>query len=102
MKRTLELARDEHIARLAADLRARSKRGSFDGRDTPAWRRYLAHCRVADTVTGALLIFTRDVGMHSCGWFKNPDSMSVATFERSISRRGARVARPDRRGPRRS
>lgn len=73
VKRTAELDLAAYIAGLAADLRARSRRGSFDGHDTPAWRRYLALCRVADTETGALLIFTRDVGMHACGWFKNPD-----------------------------
>jgi len=73
MKRTAELDLAAYIAGLAADLRARSRRGSFDGHDTPAWRRYCASCRVADTETGALLIFTRDVGMHTCGWFRNPD-----------------------------
>lgn len=71
--RTAQTFREEHIAAVAADLRRCSRAGFFDGRDTPEWRLYLNHCRIADTVTGALLIFTRDVGMHSSGWFKNPD-----------------------------
>lgn len=48
-----------------------ARRGFYDGLnfDDP----YFQRARRIHRETGTLLIFTRDVGMHSSGWFKNPD-----------------------------
>lgn len=64
---------EEHMARVVAELRRRARHGLFDGRGSPEAMRYMRHCRVVDSVTAAVLIFTRDVGHHSSGWLKNPD-----------------------------
>lgn len=34
---------------------------------------YMYACRQIDRPSGTVLMFTRDEGMHSCGWWKNPD-----------------------------
>lgn len=39
--------------------------------ETHGW--IINHCRFLHEPTGTLLVFTRDEGMHACGWFKNPD-----------------------------
>lgn len=43
-------------------------------------------CRVLDELTGVVLLFTRDAGMHASGWFKNPDfercwHLSISGFD---------------------
>lgn len=58
-------------ASVADDLRRRSRYGHFDG--TPQSRRYLEKCTGFHRTSGSLLIFTRDVGHHESGWWKNPD-----------------------------
>lgn len=62
---------EDHVQRVAATLRKRARRGTFDG--TMAGMPYLDACRLEDDRTGTRLIFTRDVGHHSSGWLKNPD-----------------------------
>lgn len=58
----IELAANQH--RLAA------KRGEWDGRGpTP----YFLACRQEYFFAGCTSIFTRDVGYHTSGWWKNPD-----------------------------
>jgi hypothetical protein len=47
--------------------------GHYTGIMTPAAKRYLDHCKAAHRPSGSILIFTRDAGMHSSGWWKNPD-----------------------------
>lgn len=59
--------------RLAAQARLRAARGIYDGRATPAQQEYLRRCMHYHPPTGAVIIFTRDSGMHSSGWWKNPD-----------------------------
>lgn len=60
------------IARLAAAA------SEFDGRETAAASFYLARCRHWHARSGTWLIYTRDSGHHSSGWFKNPE------FERCL------------------
>lgn len=45
--------------------------GVFDGINTNT--RYFTEARWYIPNDGVLLLFTRDKGMHDCGWFKNPD-----------------------------
>jgi hypothetical protein len=80
-------ARDyEDVAR---SLRAHARRSVFTGRWTPFDRAYVDECRVVHVPTGASVIFTRDTGMHSSGWWKNPDyerceHLSVALADRQL------------------
>lgn len=56
--------------------RLRAKRDFFDGRETPRAARYIRMCSHLFSVSpvySARLIFTRDTGHHSSGWWKNPD-----------------------------
>lgn len=47
-----------------------AKRGTWDGKElTP----YFRLCRQVHHFAGCLSLFTRDVGYHSSGWWKNPD-----------------------------
>lgn len=59
----------------------------YDGRNTMTPYFQLAH-RVHDS--GASLLFTRDFGMHSSGWFRNPDydrcmHLSIGFFDMDTS-----------------
>ena len=56
--------------------RLRAQRGLYDGRVSPRSQMLIALCthRLAlSPEHGAVLIFTRDVGHHTSGWWKNPD-----------------------------
>lgn len=54
---------------IAAMLRlAASRAGIYEGYGPPP-----LSCQFDDRRTGTRLFFTRDGGMHSSGWFKNPD-----------------------------
>ena len=73
------------MADVAQQLRLCANMGVFDGHATVEAQRYMAMCRRLHQPTQTLLIFTRDSGMHSSGWMKNPDyercyhlSLSVA------------------------
>ncbi len=63
----------EHMQRIVGELRRRARHGVFNGLQTPENLNYLKHCRVVDSTSGAVLIFTRDTGHHESGWLKNPD-----------------------------
>lgn len=43
----------------------------FDGRNE--FSPYFLKAKQFHAASGTLMIYTRDVGMHSSGWFKNPD-----------------------------
>lgn len=60
-------------ASVSEKLRAASRTGMFDGLMTSAAQIYLERCKAFHASTGSLLIFTRDSGHHSSGWFKNPE-----------------------------
>ncbi|MDO9016633.1 MAG: hypothetical protein Q8S73_41165 [Deltaproteobacteria bacterium] len=73
VRRAASLDVEAHVARVAAQLRRLAFTGLFFGREDAVAGAYMARCRVADVATGAVLLFTRDSGMHTSGWFKNPD-----------------------------
>lgn len=58
---------------VASELRRRAQYGTYSGFGTPADLEYIGRCGFGHTPTGTKLIFTRDVGMHASGWWKNPD-----------------------------
>ena len=73
MKRTDAIDLERHMAGVAKALRGRAMLGIFDGHMSPRTQRYMRRCSFGDTATGARLIFTRDTGHHTSGWWKNPD-----------------------------
>jgi len=52
-------------------IRKVSETGLFNGRDQ--YNPYLMSCRWFIEKYGCVVLFTRDEGMHSGGWWKNPD-----------------------------
>jgi len=65
---------DEHdLAEFAASMKKAAAAGEFDGRQSAKAMTYIRHCRRIHQPTGTVVIFTRDTGHHSSGWFKNPD-----------------------------
>ena len=55
---------------IVAYMKKQAFTGSYDGL---TYSPYLRSCQSTDRGTGAVLVFTRDAGMHSGGWWKNPD-----------------------------
>jgi hypothetical protein len=56
--------------------RARAQRGFYDGIGNDRNMRLIASCSHLFAITpesSARMIFTRDIGHHSSGWWKNPD-----------------------------
>ncbi len=64
---------EQLTARLAATARLRAARGKFDGRMTNQGQAYMESCIFDVPRLGLRVIFTRDTGHHTSGWFKNPD-----------------------------
>lgn len=61
----------ENVANYAHRMAAR---WAYDGRmDDPMTKQYLKSCTHCYRPDGVILIFTRDFGHHSSGWWKNPD-----------------------------
>ncbi len=58
------------VETLATALRRAAETGVFDGRREAD---YFDHCRRINAAMGVQAIFTRDVGHHTSGWWKNPD-----------------------------
>lgn len=82
---------------VAADLKRRAGYGTFDGLsgDDP----YLLNCRAMHLPTNTLLTYTRDLGMHSCGWFKNPGfefcrHLSISFYDPTALLKGLDVPAP--------
>ena len=59
------------MTEIVADLKLKAARIAFDGSQLTA--HVLDKCRYYDEGRGVLLLFTRDVGHHACGWWKNPE-----------------------------
>jgi hypothetical protein len=60
--------------KLVTYLKRTAERGLYFGLlDTPDRRAYFEACTGYHPHTGTALIFTRDSGHHSSGWFRNPD-----------------------------
>jgi len=58
---------------LIHELRLYSQRFTYNGHPGPANRRIIQSSRRLCNRTGTCLVFTRDIGYHSSGWWKNPD-----------------------------
>lgn len=56
---------------LVQRMKTAAERSTYDGQ--LGGGRYLDRCRHYCSNTSALMIFTRDIGMHTSGWWKNPD-----------------------------
>jgi hypothetical protein len=70
----LTLEREREMAAIASHHQAVAETGLYTGRlNTPYDRLYFDCCQGEDAASGTRLIFTRDVGHHSSGWWKNPD-----------------------------
>lgn len=65
---------DKHPHSLIVEwLKRQASTGDYSGIMTTAAKRYCDDCRSVHQPSGTIFIFTRDVGMHSSGWWKNPD-----------------------------
>lgn len=74
MKRTDQIDREHAMAALAADMKRVAAYGRYNGRvDTPEAQRYMTRCTRVHRETGTRLLYTRDYGHHTSGWWKNPD-----------------------------
>lgn len=58
---------------VARQMRRQSLTGFYNGVVTTMDHGYFDHCTALHVATGTVLIFTRDIGMHASGWWKNPD-----------------------------
>jgi hypothetical protein len=58
---------------IIAKIRRAATFGTYDGRPTIYNRFYMDNATWFHPRSGALVIFTRDTGHHTSGWFKNPD-----------------------------
>lgn len=58
---------------VAGWLQRQANMGTYDGSLTFAKRIYVDGCKATYYPDGVILIFTRDTGHHSSGWWKNPD-----------------------------
>ncbi len=71
----------------------RAHRQTYDGTVNDRNMRLMSRCRhvfAINSVTSATLIYTRDVGHHTSGWWKNPDyercrHLSIAFFAGALS-----------------
>ena len=83
MKKTEQLHRDQWIAYLIFRRVLCARSGEWDGTGlTP----YFQSCRESNPFRGLTTIFSRDVGYHTSGWWKNPDyercyHLSLSFFE---------------------
>lgn len=58
---------------VAGYLKRKANVGTYDGRMTLAAQIYTDECKAAYRPDGIILLFTRDTGHHTSGWWKNPD-----------------------------
>lgn len=83
MKRTESISQTKWISALVKEHTELAMLGVWDGRGLTA---YFEQCRFQNTFRGITTIFTRDVGYHSSGWWKNPDyercyHLSISFFD---------------------
>lgn len=70
----LTLQTERQMERIAAMMKTVAATGVYKGLlNTPDERLYFERCKAGHRQTGTILIFTRDTGHHTGGWFKNPD-----------------------------
>lgn len=93
---------EKHRAYVAARLRQRAMKWTFDGRMPGGSPQGMAallsrhRAYVDDVKTGCRLIFTRDVGHHTSGWMKNPDYERCLHLSISPIHRAARTELEER------
>lgn len=74
---------DRLIGIVVKRMRREANNGVWDGRCQTS---YFGRCRQVVPVLGTMLIYTRDIGHHSSGWWKNPDyerclHLSMSSFD---------------------
>lgn len=84
------------LEQLVVNARLAAATGIFDG--TQMTEPYLLKCRHVYEPMQASVIYTRDEGHHSSGWWKNPDyerclHLSVAFADGFAKRRGGMLAK---------
>jgi hypothetical protein len=57
---------------IVAHLKLQAAKMILDGRETPSARRHIHRCNAYHAPTNTVILYTRDEGMHSSGWWKNP------------------------------
>lgn len=62
-----------NMLKMARIMKHNAQLGIFTGLIEEVQSSYFQKCRRLHEETGTLLIFTRDIGHHTSGWFKNPD-----------------------------
>lgn len=67
------MSRREPDPQLVITARLKAARMVHDGRQSPGAMRYLKSCWHYHPGTEMAIIFTRECGYHSGGWWKNPD-----------------------------
>jgi hypothetical protein len=60
-------------AKVAGQLRINAESGIFTGERTLLNQIYMDRCKCRIRLEGVSLIYTRDAGYHTSGWWKNPD-----------------------------
>lgn len=58
---------------ISLEMRRRAALGDYNGTLTQQAKAYVEFCTCAYQPDGTILIFTRDIGHHTSGWWKNPD-----------------------------
>ena len=76
-------------------MRAMAARGIYNGAPTPANQAFLARCTWRFEPASVTLIFSRDSGMHSSGWWKNPDYERCLHLSVSFSYRSPIIGAPE-------
>lgn len=71
MKRNKSFDIEKSMKLFASDATRKALTGFNDG--TFKSENYLIQCHSTDYGTGSIILFTRDIGHHSSGWWKNPD-----------------------------
>ena len=72
---------------LVTEMRLATAKMDYDGRQSPAAWRHIKRCTRYHLPTLTMLLYTRDAGMHTSGWWKNPDydrckHLSISFIER--------------------
>lgn len=70
----MNIAIEQAVGRIAAELHRRAKTWTYNGHATDAAVRRITHRHGLQVEwLAARVIFTRDAGMHTSGWIRNPD-----------------------------
>ena len=94
MKRTEKFDLAKFREQIVASMKQEAATGTFSGRVGRMEEiAYMRRCTFKCPKTSVLIIFTRDVGHHESGWFKNPDYERC--FHLSTSAQPPRIWTPD-------